>query len=173
VGTYLSLVIGIFGGAGTFLGGYLADRLAPRDQRWYMWLPMWATGVATPFYLGIYLADSYATAFLFMIVPTLLTSFYLGPVFSMTQGLVPPMMRATAAAVLLFVINIIGLGLGPQAAGILSDALRPRFGVESLRYALLIVSLFTLLGAALYYFASRTLREDLQRVRDYQAPPLS
>lgn len=174
VGTYLALVIGVFGGAGTFLGGYLADRLGARDRRWYMWLPMWATGLATPFYFGIFLAPSYSIVFLFMILPTLLSSFYLGPVFSMTQGLVPPAMRATAAAVLLFVINIIGLGLGPQAAGILSDLLRPMYGEDSLRYALLILSMFTVVGAALYWFAARWLREDLDRVTDFvkarQAP---
>ncbi len=169
VGTYLAFVIGLFGGLGTFFGGYLADRLGTRDRRWYMWLPMLATGLATPFFFGIFLSPTYGMAFIYMMLPTMLTSFYLGPVFSMTQGLVPPAMRATAAAVLLFVINIIGLGLGPQFAGILSDLLRPTFGVESLRYALLILSMFTLLGAALYFFAARWLREDLDRVQAFVA----
>lgn len=167
VGTYLAFVIGLFGGLGTFFGGYLADRLGTRDRRWYMWLPMLATGLATPFFFGIFLSPTYGMAFVYMMLPTMLTSFYLGPVFSMTQGLVPPAMRATAAAVLLFVINIIGLGLGPQFAGILSDLLRPTFGVDSLRYALLILSMFTLLGAALYFFAARWLREDLDRVQAF------
>ncbi len=169
VGTYLAFVIGLFGGLGTFLGGYLADRLGQRDRRWYMWLPMWATGLATPFFFGIFLSPTYGMAFLYMMVPTMLTSFYLGPVFSMTQGLVPPAMRATAAAVLLFVINIIGLGLGPQFAGILSDILRPTFEGESLRYALLILSMFTTIGALLYFFAARWLREDLERVESFVA----
>lgn len=169
VGTYLAFVIGLFGGLGTFFGGYLADRLGRRDRRWYMWLPMWATGLATPFFFGIFLSPTYGMAFLYMMVPTMLTSFYLGPVFSMTQGLVPPAMRATAAAVLLFVINIIGLGLGPQFAGILSDLLRPSFEGESLRYALLILSMFTIIGAALYLFAARWLREDLDRVEAFVA----
>ena len=46
-----------------------------------------------------------------------------------------------AAAILLFIINIIGLGLGPTVVGMLADLLAPRFGVESLRYALLVCSL--------------------------------
>jgi hypothetical protein len=46
-------------------------------------------------------------------------------------------MRAVWSAITLLVINLIGLGLGPTGIGILSDLLEPRFGQESLRYALL------------------------------------
>jgi predicted MFS family arabinose efflux permease len=163
IGTYMALVVGLFGGIGTFFGGYLADRLAVRDLRWYLWLPMLATGLATPFFVGVFLVQEYWLAFAFMVAPTLLLNVNLGPIFSMTQGLVPPLMRATAAAVLLFAINIIGMGLGPQFAGILSDLLQPAFGAESLRYALLVLSMFTLLSAAIYGLASRWLRDDLSR----------
>lgn len=164
LGTYLALVFGIGGGLGTFFGGYLADRLAVRDRRWYLWVPMLATAMATPFFFGVFFSPTAGAAFLFMVLPTLLVSALFGPVFSTTQGLVPPEMRATAAAVLLFVINIIGLGLGPQVVGLLSDLLRPQFGVDSLRYALFCVSMATIVGAVLYWVAARTLRADLDRV---------
>ncbi len=164
IGTYMALVFGIGGGLGTFLGGYLADRMAVRDRRWYLWVPMLATAGATPFFFGVFFAPTAGLAFLYMILPTLLVSALFGPVFSTTQGLVPPEMRATAAAVLLFVINIIGLGLGPQVVGLLSDLLRPQFGVDSLRYALICVSMLTVVGAVLYWIAARTLRADLDRV---------
>ena len=72
-------------------------------------------------------------------------------------------MRATAAAVLLFVINIIGLAVGPALTGALSDALEPRLGDDSLRYALLIVSTVVLWAAFHFSRAGRTLVED----RDY------
>ena len=89
---------------------------------------------------------------------------YLGPTFAMTQTLVPARMRATAAAILLFTINIIGLGLGPQGVGILSDLLAPTFGNESLRYALLITVVgFAIWSVFHYTLAARTLREDLER----------
>ncbi len=167
VGTYLALMAGISGGLGTLLGGYFADRFALRDKRWFLWMPMCATGLATPFYLGVFLVPSAVAAVFFMVIPTFLVNSFLGPVFSTTQGLVPPSMRATAAAVLLFVINIIGLGLGPQVVGILSDLLQPAFAHDSLRYALLIISMFTILGAALYWIAARTLRDDLERAQNY------
>jgi hypothetical protein len=87
---------------------------------------------------------------------------YLGPTFAMTQTLVPPSMRATAAAILLFIINMIGLALGPQGVGVVSDLLAPVFGVESLRYALLIVvSGFAAWSVIHYALAARTLRQDL------------
>ncbi len=88
---------------------------------------------------------------------------YLGPSFAMTQSLVRPQMRAVASAILLFVLNLIGLGIGPWFVGFLSDLLRPSFGVESIRYALMSVVCVGNAWAALHYIlAARTLREDLQ-----------
>ena len=70
-------------------------------------------------------------------------------------------MRAVAAGILLFIINIIGLGLGPQLVGILSDVLNPEYGDESLRYALLICSLVYIWAAMHYFIAGRHLAGDL------------
>ncbi|HCO91833.1 MAG TPA: MFS transporter, partial [Alphaproteobacteria bacterium] len=89
-----------------------------------------------------------------LIVPLYFGTFYLGPTFAMVQGLVEVRMRAIAAAVLLFVLNLIGLGLGPQIVGIVSDLLTPIFGIEALRYALMAVFLGNLWSAFHYYIAS-------------------
>ena len=70
---------------------------------------------------------------------------------------------------LLFVINIVGLGVGPAVTGWLSDLLEPRFGSDSLGYALLIVSM-ALAGAGYEFWrASHTLADDLEFVRSVQA----
>jgi hypothetical protein len=71
-------------------------------------------------------------------------------------------MRALAASLYLFIINIVGLGLGPQAVGILSDALRGQFGGVSLRWALCVVTLAEI--AAVYYFfrAGASIGADMQ-----------
>ena len=88
---------------------------------------------------------------------------WLGPTAAMTQGLVKVRMRATTSAILLFIINLIGLGLGPQTVGLASDLLTPVYGREAIRYALLAVVVTGSVWAALHYFAAaRTLREDLQ-----------
>jgi hypothetical protein len=76
-------------------------------------------------------------------------------------------MRSVASAILLFILNIIGLGLGPQTVGFLSDALHPEFGEESLRYALLITSFVGLWGALHFVLGARTLKEDIERARVY------
>ena len=101
-------------------------------------------------------------AIILAIPGAILGPMYLGPTFATTQTLVPPAMRSTASAILLFVLNLIGLGLGPVFAGFLSDTLRPGYGEESIRYSLLILAVAGNIWSALhYYLASRTLREDL------------
>jgi hypothetical protein len=62
---------------------------------------------------------------------------------------------------LFFILNLIGLGIGPWATGLLSDLLRPEFGNESIRYALVCMAFVNVWCAAHYYLASRTIREDL------------
>lgn len=89
---------------------------------------------------------------------------YLAPSFALNQSLVPVRMRSVASAILLFVLNIIGLGLGPQLVGLLSDSFQPQYGAESLRYALLSLSLVNIWTAVHYFLAGRTLREDLATV---------
>ncbi len=162
LGTWFGIIAFTAGSAGTFLGGYLADRLARRDQRWYMWLPALATTAFIPFAFLLYLASDPYLGLILYFPGSILGGMYLGPTFAMTQSLVPASMRATAAAILLFTINIIGLGLGPQGVGILSDLLSPTFGSESLRYALLITIVSFALWSVLHYtLAARTLRADL------------
>ena len=163
IGTWLA-AIGFSGGViGVYLGGYLSDRLAARDVRWYMWLPALSTTVYVPFAFLLYLWPTPHAALLMALPGALLGGMYLGPTFAMTQTLVRPEMRALASAILLFIINLIGLGFGPQGVGILSDLLQPTFGIESLRYALLCtVVVFALWSVVHYTLAARTLREDLQ-----------
>ena len=72
-------------------------------------------------------------------------------------------MRAQASAILFFVLNLIGLGLGPMATGFLSDYLRPEYGNLSIRYALITMVMVNLWCATHYYLATRTLRDDLAR----------
>jgi MFS family permease len=163
LGTWLAL-LGLTGGvAGTYLGGFLSDRLSVRDSRWHMWVPALATLLYIPFAFLLYLWPDGRTALMLSFPGSFLGGMYLGPTFAMTQTLVPPRMRATASAILLFVINLIGLGLGPQAVGILSDLLRGEFGVESLRYAMLsVVVVFAVWSVIHYLLAARTLSADLK-----------
>ncbi len=161
-GSWLA-AIGLVAVAGTYLGGALGDRLARRDVRWYMWLPGIATIAGIPIALGYYLSpDPYVALLLFGIPAGIAGPMYLGPTFAMTQTLVKPHMRAVASAILLFILNLIGLGIGPWFVGFVSDALAPRYGNESLRWALVsIVSIGNLWSSVHYFLAARTLARDL------------
>jgi len=160
--TYLFL-IGLTGMIGTFLGGYLGDRYGKKDKRWYMGIPGIATLLAVPFAVMFYMTDDPTMALILAIPGYILGPMYLGPTFAMTQSLVTPAMRALASAILLFVLNLIGLGLGPVAAGALSDYLKPEYGEMSIRYSLFILAVGGNFWSAIhYYMASRTLREDLE-----------
>lgn len=162
IGTWLGLSIGFAGSAGAYLGGILADRLGVRDRRWYMWLSAVVIIVSVPFGLGFLLLPSGIAALASFVPFYLLANMYIGPMLSMTQGLVKLRMRATASAILLFVLNIVGLGAGPFLVGVLNDRLWDRFGPEAVRYSLSVVVLMSLVAGFCFYQASRTLRADLR-----------
>ena len=167
-GTNLALILGLFGGVGTVLGGLLADHLGGRNAAWRLRLVSIA-GLVLVLGWPLVLWETRTThALVLFAIPGALFGFYLGPTFAMVQSLVEPPMRATAAAALLFVINILGLGLGPLAVGALSDALQPTQGLDSLRGALLIVSPIFLWASYHYYNASGTIDTDLARAHAYQ-----
>lgn len=155
-GIFLALVVGIFGAMGAILGGKLADWLGAKDPRWALWIVGLSKMAAAPLILAFYLADKEIALWIYVPV-TLLGAFYLGPSFALIQSRAPLHMRTTISSIMLFILNIIGLGLGPQIVGILSDLLQPRYGIESLRYALLMTSFISLWGAYHYYLAGKAL----------------
>ena len=163
IGTLLALGFGIFGGIGTYMGGRLADRLGKRDIRWNVWVVSIAILLALPFSLAFYLMQDTSTALTIGLVPALLGGTYLAPSFALNQGLVSVRMRSVASAVLLFILNIIGLGLGPQTVGFVSDLLGVSYGSESLRYALLMLTCVNIWTAFHYFMAGRTLQADLKK----------
>ena len=163
IGTWL-FGLGFFGMVGTFGAGYLCDRLGEKDRRWYMWLPGIMTLMHVPFAAFTYLYHDPQIALMVYAVAYILGHGYLAPTFAMTQSLVPQRMRALAASILLFILNIIGLGLGPQITGILSDTinLTTDLGVNSLRWAMVSVLVFNIISAVLYIMAGRTVVEDMR-----------
>jgi len=168
VGTALGLIIGIAGGIGTLSGGFLADKLGSNNVRWYMWLPACGFLVAVPFSIGVFTIDSLYVILALYTIPALLSNLYTGPTFGMTQSLAPLAMRAAASALLLFIINIIGLVFGPTTVGILSDLFQSMFAmndVKSLQTALLICSFVYLISFWNYYMAGKHLPGDLARAQ--------
>ncbi len=170
----VGIVLAIFGGGGgmlgTFLGGYLADRVGVKDKRWYLWLPAMAGALALPLGFPYLLLADTNVAIGFMFVVTIMINTYLGPTLAISHTLVPPAMRALTSAVLFFVFNMIGLGLGPLAVGLLSDCYVAYFGDESLRYAMLTVGMLGSPAVVLFLLAARHLPADLARSAEQLLP---
>jgi MFS family permease len=136
IALYFSLILGITGAIGTFMSGWLADRLSRIDRRWYAWIPAIAFAVEIPFFVGFLLAPTWQIAILFVAVPFLMNNVYLAPAIAVVQNAVPPSRRTISGAILLFVLNIIGLGGGPLFVGMISDAAKPAYGENSLMIGL-------------------------------------
>ena len=164
VGAWLAMILGLGGALGLAAGGFLAERLSHRDMRWYMWVPALAAGISVPFMIATFTAETFETARLWFIIPGFLSTLYLGSTLAMAHGLVAQRMRALTSAILFFVLNLIGLGLGPASVGLLSDLWEPTYGVESLRHAMLIlIPLGSTWSLVHFVFAAHYLREDLAR----------
>ncbi len=169
VGWYYGMIAGIGGLAGTFFGGWMSDHMANKtaDKTWYMWVPFMSTLLAIPFALITFLLmPNGVTAAFSYFLPVFCGGWYLAPCIASTLFLVGIRMRAMASAILLFVINLIGLGLGPMITGLVSDLLTPAFGTDALRYAMSITVLVNCWCAVHYYLATRTIKADFELAPD-------
>lgn len=173
VGVILALVSGTTGALGTYLGGHLGDRLGARDPRWYLWVPLIGSSIAFFPYLYVLLGNDTTLVLGVLVFTNILTTLYLGPCIAISHALVPPSMRALTSAILFFVLNIIGLGLGPFLTGLASDLLAPHFGSDSLRYAMVISAMTGLVAIALLWLGARQLPADLARRRAEQGPAVA
>ncbi len=158
---------GIWWCGGVFAGGVIAERLARKDVRWYMWLPALTGLICVPFMVANYMVAGAYTALIVSIIPGILFNVYLGNTLAMTYGLVGLRMRALASAILFFILNLIGLGLGPWVIGLLSNQLAPTLGQESLRHAMLYLLPAMMTWSVIhFYLASSSLKEDWANAPD-------
>lgn len=156
-GLLLGLAAGVGGAIGTLAGGKLSDLLGARDERWRLWIVTVAMVLAPLCSLAVLFVQSAAALATTLTLGAALSAVHLAPTAAVVQNLTPQRMRARTSAIALFIVNLLGLGIGPLIVGSLSDHLRPLFGAESLRYALTPVILFALISAAIYFVAGRAL----------------
>jgi MFS family permease len=166
IGIWLGVIVGVGGSLGAYGGGRLVDRLGNVDPAWYLRLPALLTAVAMPFGLAFLLAADNGWSFAFFFPFYVLSNVYVPAMHTINQNLAKLRMRSTAAAIMLFIVNIVGAGAGPLIVGVLNDSYAPRFGDEAIRYSLLTISSAGPLGAFFLYLSSRHLVADLRRVRE-------
>jgi len=168
--------IALIGGIlGIWAGGAIADKLAKRGKGAYpltpaiaflISAPLFIAAMNSPWIIGLVLpgggsqAAQLMLAFLIFLIPTGLNLAWLGPITAAVQHIAPAPMRSTASAIFLLFNNLLGIAVGFYYFGWMSDLLAPRFGEESLRWAIYTGMGFYLLAAVLLIGASRTLKRD-------------
>lgn len=129
-----------------------------RNEGWRAWIPAVAALVTIPFAILAYTANATHWALIAYVIPAIIGGAYIGPGFAIIQSQIGVEMRSVAAAINLFISNIIGLGIGPFAVGVVSDYFEPTQGIDSLRYGLLATMFILLWGAFHYWRAGRLLQ---------------
>lgn len=175
---------------GLLFGGFGVDWLARRDERWRCWFPALGVTIAAICYIFAFQQDTALLAAAFILIGGIFLFTFYTPSIGLIQNMADPGSRATAVAIFLLVGTMIGVGIGPVAAGVASDIFAarqfgagdfsalcpggealPRAAAElsqrcreasavGLKAALTISPLPLFLSASMYLYASRTVRSD-------------
>ena len=155
VAVWYALVVGLGMSAGIFVSGRVIDRFRRRSKVVYALAPVISLTLAIPFYLGFVWAPTWPLALAFLIFPTFLNYFYLSSSVALVQEEVRPEERVMSGALLLLVMNFIGLGLGPTYVGAASDFFRASHPHNSLQMALYTLTPFYVLAIGLFLWLAR------------------
>jgi MFS family permease len=160
LGTWFAVIYGVGGLLGTYIGGEWASRRAAGNEPLQLKAMTIACSALAIISTGIYLTHNRYVALALMGVTAVVGPLATGPLFAAIQTVVPQRLRATSIAIIYLFANLIGTGLGPLGAGVLSDLFRPLLGDDSLRYALLALCPGYLWAAWHLWHASKTITLD-------------
>ncbi len=157
VALWYALVVAVGMGGGIFVSGRVIDRFTRRGKQAYALVPAMALAIAVLPFVGFIWAPTWPLALLFLLGPTFFNYFYLSSSVALVQEEVAPQQRVLSGALLLLVMNLIGMGVGPTFVGAVSDALHksnPHHSLQMAFYALLpvyavAIGLFLLLARVL------------------------
>ncbi len=164
LGTWLAVTHGVGGAIGTWLGGEFCARYAAHDEGLQFRAIAVSFLIVALLYVVVHIVLNKYVALAAVTLATLGGAVAQGPIYGAIQTLVPPSMRATAVVLIGLLPSFVGMGLGPLGAGVLSDALRPSLGNESMRYALIAFCPGFAWAAWHLYRASRTVAADLAMI---------
>lgn len=170
VGLVYGSIVTIFGASGIVFGGRLADHLARRGRTdASLRVAIIAALASIPFgaLYPLMPSGNLAAAMLAPAVFCLSMPFGVGP--AAIQEIMPNAMRGQASAVYLFIVNMVGLGLGPTAVAVVTDYVF--HDDAAVRYSLLLVGAVAQLGAiACLYAGLAPYRESWARLHQPAQP---
>jgi MFS family permease len=155
VAVWYALVVAIAMSAGIYASGRLIDRFTTRSRAAYGYIPALSLLIAAPFFVGFVWSPHWQWALIFLTVPMFLNSFFLPATVAFVQDEVSPDKRVISGALLLLVMNFIGLGLGPTYVGMASDFFHAAYGTHSLQAALYALTPMYLIAALLFVGLAR------------------
>jgi MFS family permease len=160
VAVWYALVALVGIGSGMYVSGRLIDRMTRRSRTAYATLPALSLTVALPFYVAFVWAPTWRLSLVFLTGALMLNYFYLSSSVALVQEEVRPDQRVMAGALLLLVMNFIGLGLGPTWVGAASDWFAARGVPHALQRALYTLTPFYVIAILLFLWLARALRQE-------------
>jgi len=161
VGLYLGLTYIAAGIPAPLIGGYLTDYMAKRDARWLAWIPAIAIVIVSVALWFCVMADSFEVFLSFFVLAYFVFMIPQGASLSLLQSSLGAGERAVGASFALIINSLIGAALGPLLVGMLSDAMAADYGVKSLNYALIIVSIgASIIGSIFYLWTARAMSAE-------------
>jgi len=160
VAVYYALVVLVGVGGSMLVSGRLIDRFSRTSKQAYALIPAASLTLAIPFYLAFVRASSWHLALLFLVATIFLNYFYLSSTVTLVQQEVRPDQRVMSGALLLLVMNFIGLGLGPTYVGAASDFFHAVHPDRSLQIALYTLVPFYVVAISLFLRLARVLSRE-------------
>lgn len=160
VSLYYSLIVAIGMGASMAISGRVLDHFTRRSKQAFALIPAISLSLAIPFYIAFTWAPNWHLAALFLIGPMFFNYFYLSSMVTLVQQEVRPDQRVMSGALLLLVMNLIGLGLGPTYVGQASDYFRSHHFGHPLQFAFYTLVPIYVLAIVLFLALARVLRRE-------------
>ena len=107
------------GAVGTFMLGYIASKMKSASA--VAWLSAGGLILCVPFFGFAFTTTSMVACVIGLALGNGIKYGYLAAQYSIAAGVVSTQVRATSTAIMLFVVNLLGYGLGPPFAGVVSD----------------------------------------------------
>ncbi len=161
IGTALGVLVGLAAVAGTLIGAVVGPMMVKRDRRWELWWPATAYMICIPLYVVAFMTDHLWTAYAMIGIASITVYTCVGLLMSGVQSVLPADARAIGIALIMFAGGLFGAGIGPLLVGFLSDYWSATYGVDGLRYAIVVGIGFIFWGVLHFFFASKYYLDDL------------